>query len=58
MRFDARIPAWLAKQLYDAALSDGRSVTGSPTFRGAMAFGHAASRRARVSAMVESTRRW
>lgn len=26
MRFDARIPAWLAKQLYDAALSDGRSV--------------------------------
>lgn len=27
VRFDARIPAWLAKQLYDVALSDGRSVT-------------------------------
>jgi hypothetical protein len=27
VRFDARIPARLAKQLYDVALSDGRSVT-------------------------------
>lgn len=27
VRFDARIPAWLAKQLYDVALTDGRSVT-------------------------------
>ena len=27
VRFDARIPARLAKQLYDAALTDGRSVT-------------------------------
>ena len=27
VRFDARIPARLAKQLYDVALTDGRSVT-------------------------------
>lgn len=27
VRFDARIPARLAKQLYDVALRDGRSVT-------------------------------
>jgi hypothetical protein len=27
LRFDARIPARLAKQLYDVALIDGRSVT-------------------------------
>lgn len=27
MRSDARIPARLAKQLYDIALTDGRSVT-------------------------------
>lgn len=27
VRFDARIPARLAKQLYDVALADGRSVT-------------------------------
>jgi len=27
VRFDARIPARVAKQLYDVALADGRSVT-------------------------------
>lgn len=27
VRFDARIPARVAKQLYDVALTDGRSVT-------------------------------